>query len=209
LDFTTTPATLLIIAVTAIVSFLAFSNATLKKKFLFYPWLINKKSSESYRFFTHGLIHSDMNHLIFNMLTLFFFGPDVEKYLNRSDVFGNPKGSIIFLAFYAIGIIIAATLPYFRQKRNQYYTSLGASGAVSAALFAAILIFPLGNVWGIPSFIFGPLYLVYMVYMSKKAKDNIAHDAHFMGAIYGLIAIVLLVPNTFGNFMKQFLSFLN
>lgn len=209
----TSPACVFLIAITAIISYMAFGNLNLKEKLLFFPWIIKNKSGGFYRFLSHGFIHADTTHLLFNMITLFFFGPYVEQYLNQK--FTQPMGSLIFLALYISAIIVATIISYLRHSNNQYYRSLGASGAVSAILFASILISPMSKIYiffipiGIPAYIFGPLYLVYTVYMDKRGKDNVGHDAHFMGAIYGLAAIVLLVPDTFGNFIEQIFSFLN
>jgi len=203
------PATFLIIGLTAIISYIAFGNPNLKSKFLFHPFSV-KRNGEFFRFISHGFLHADLSHLLFNMFTLFFFGPFVESYLNK--VFDQPTGSVIYLVFYIVSIAAASTISYFRHKDNSYYRSLGASGAVSAILFASILIDPLSKIYiffipiGIPAYIFGPLYLLYTIYMDKRQIDNVGHDAHFMGAIFGLAAIVLLVPDTFGNFIEQILN---
>ncbi len=198
-----------LIALTSIISFVCFSNESLKQQLLFYPYQIHTQGKGYYRFITHGFVHADMIHLLFNMITLYYFGDNVERYLNKH--YGSPVGSSLYLLFYVAGLIIASIPSYFRYRNNQYYRSLGASGAVSAILFASILISPLSQIClyrlkCIRAYIFGPLYLVYSVYEAKRAKDNIGHDAHFTGAIFGLIFIVALVPETLSNFIQTIID---
>ncbi len=199
----------LVIGITSIISFACFSNQSLKQQLLFYPYMIHKAGKGYYRFITHGFVHADWTHLLFNMFTLYFFGDNVEQYLRAN--YNSPVGSSLFLLFYVAALIIASIPSYFRYRKNQYYKSLGASGAVSAVLFASILISPLNNIclYGllcIPAYIFGPLYLIYSAYEAKRARDNIGHDAHFTGAIFGMIFIVVLVPETFRNFIQTILD---
>lgn len=200
---------LIIIAITAIVSFICFSNDKLKQQLIFYPYLINKEKSGYYRFLTHGFVHADWVHLLFNMITLYFFGDVVENYLNTN--FSFPAGSAIYLLFYILALIVASIPSYFRYRNNQYYRSLGASGAVSAILFASIMIYPTNGIclYGllcIPAYLFGPLYLFYSAYSARKANDNIDHNAHFTGAIFGMVFIILLVPETFSNFVQTIIN---
>ncbi len=202
---------LLILAITSIISFIAFGNEQLKERLLFYPYLIFHRKKEYERFITHGFIHGDFMHLFFNMFTLYFFGQHVEYYLTKMH---GSTGRMLFMLFYLVALVVSSLPSFFRQKNNQYYRSLGASGAVSAILFASILIEPLSKIYlygaiGIPAFVFGPLYLAYEAYSTKKANDNIGHDAHFTGAIFGLIGIVILVPETFSNFIRQIANLIN
>lgn len=198
--------TLSIIAITAILSFLCFNNETLLKAFIFSPYSI-KREKKYLKFLTHGFIHADYMHLLFNMITLFFFGPIVEQ----AFIYSSPKnGTILYIGFYLLAIIVAAIPSFFKHQNNQFYLSLGASGAVSAVLFASILLQPFMtiNVYVIPvpALLFGPLYLFYSAYMAKRGKDNIGHDAHFVGAIFGMLALLLLIPGTFGRFVQQLLQ---
>lgn len=206
------PVTFGIIVITGIISFIAFSNQNLLQKMIFNPFQI-KRNGEYIRFLTHGLIHANWGHLLFNMLTLYFFGGNVENYFAYH--FGKPTGQIIYLLVYVVAIIVSSIPSYIKHKDNRYYNSLGASGAVSAVLFASILIAPLSSIMiipiplPIPAWLFGPLYLFYSAYMAKRGGDNIGHDAHFMGAIFGLVATVFLIPATFGNFIEQVASVFN
>ena len=141
------------------------------------------------------------------MITLYFFGPYAEQYFLQH--FGNPAGKFVYLGLYIVAIVVSAIPSYVKHNSNIYYRSLGASGAVSAILFAAILIDPLTSLIiipipiPIPAWLFGPLYLLYSAYMSRKGGDNIGHDAHFMGAVFGLAATVILIPSTFARFLEQ------
>lgn len=187
--------TLIIIIVTTLVSVLAFSDINLRNKLVFSPYMINV-NKEFHRFLTSGFIHADWQHLIFNMLTLYFFGENVERiFLN----FMGDAPVVKFLVLYLGGMVFADVYSYFKHKNNPYYSALGASGAVSAILFSAILFDP----WSIlmvnffipvPAVLFGVGYLWYSAKMSKQGGDNIGHDAHLYGAIFGVIATIALNP---------------
>lgn len=198
--------TLFIIGLTVVISLFAFSNQRVLNSFIFYPFRIRRQKTYQ-EFLTHGFIHNDYMHLIFNMVTLFFFGDETERLFTQK--FGTSTGRIVFLLVYLSAIIIAAVPSFVKHQNNKYYKSLGASGATSAILFASILVNPLNTImilpipFPIPAWVFGPLYLGYSAYMAKQAKDNIGHDAHFMGAIYGLIITIVLVPEIFGHFLEQ------
>jgi membrane associated rhomboid family serine protease len=182
-----TPITLVLIAVTCFVSYQAFLNTEMKMKMLFRPYLV-QHSGEWYRFISHGLIHADWNHLIFNMITLYFFGSMVEIIFSHH--FGT-VGLLLYVALYILGMIAAAMPAYIKHRDHSYYASLGASGATSAVLFASILFAPWNGIMllfipiPIPAFIFGVLYLGISSYLSRLGNDNIAHDAHFYGAVFG------------------------
>ena len=200
-----------IIAITALISIMAFSNQQLLERMMFYPYGILRNKSYG-RFISHGFIHANWGHLLFNMITLFFFGGSVEFYF--MDHYGATTGRIIYLLLYTVAIVVSSIPAYVKHKQNSYYRSLGASGAVSAVLFASILIHPLSTLFiipipiPIPAWLFGPLYLLYSYYMAKRGSDNIGHDAHFMGAVFGLAAIILLIPSTFSHFLEQIASIL-
>lgn len=198
--------TFFIIGLTVVISLLAFSNQRVLNSFIFYPHrILHKKTYQE--FLTHGFIHNNYMHLIFNMMTLFFFGGVVERLFTQK--FGESTGRIVFLLVYLSAVIIAAIPSFIKHKNNKYYRSLGASGATSAILFASILVNPLNTIMimpipiPIPAWLFGPLYLGYSAYMAKQARDNIGHDAHFVGAIYGLVVTTILVPEIFGHFLEQ------
>jgi membrane associated rhomboid family serine protease len=186
-----------IIAFTSIISLIAFSNAETKMKMIFYPYGMNR-DKQFYRFLTHAFIHGDFVHLFFNMFTLYSFGNFLETYYLPA-YFGT-KAAFIYICLYVLSIYASSLYDYIKHKDNSSYMALGASGATSAVLFASILFAPWPQQGGIYLFmlpipikpvIFGILYLVYCMYASKRSNDNIAHDAHFYGAIFGFIFPIL------------------
>lgn len=196
--------TYILIATIAIISFAAFNRKDLFYKLLFNPYEINHKG-QWYRFLTHTFIHANWEHLIFNMLTFFFFGVFVEQSFNI--FFGNKSMFIYLIEFLAAGII-SSVPSYFKHKENPSYSAVGASGAVSAILFTSILLHPLNKIYlmfipiGIPAFVFGILYLGYSAYMSKRNIDNIGHDAHFWGAVFGIVFPVILKFELLNDFIN-------
>ena len=188
--------TYLIIGITCIVSIMAFSNHALFDKFVFSPYLVDH-NKQGYRFLSHGLLHADWPHLVINMFVLYSFGRIVENYYVY---LFNAKGEMYYGLLY-IGALALSSLPsYAKHKDDISYRAVGASGAVSAVIFASIIFEPLNGLYvfpipfPIPSIIFGVLYLIYSVYMSRKNIDNIGHDAHFWGAIFGIVFTLALKP---------------
>jgi membrane associated rhomboid family serine protease len=179
--------TIIIIAATSIISFIAFSNHKLLEQFIFYPPAVRR--GQWYRFFSCGLIHSDFGHLIFNMIALYMFGELVE--LKFVEVFGQ-MGKLIYLAMYVLALAASVIPTYTKNKDNYHYRSLGASGAVSAVIFAGILFHPLVGIglFFIPVFIagflFGIIYLLVSGWLDKKGQGNINHSAHIFGALFGI-----------------------
>lgn len=193
-----TPVTALIMLFTVITSIYAFNDNSLYGKFMLHPFSISR-GQKVYTLITSGLIHADWMHLIFNMITLFSFGRNLEASI----------GSGSFAAIYIIGLILSDIPTVFKHKNDFWYNSLGASGAVSAVLFASILVFPFQKIYlmfipfGVWAVIFGPLYLIYCVYAAKQARDNINHDAHFYGALTGMIVMVIIFPGIIPHFLEQ------
>jgi len=202
--------TIIIIIITAITSFIAFSNQTVTDDLIFYPPAITKRH-QWYRFITCGFIHADMAHLAFNMISFYFFGKITEPAFIEH--FGD-KGKLLFAILYISALFVCLLPTYFKNKDNPGYRSLGASGAVSAIIFVGIFIAPLDKIGLfilppiIPGFIFGPLYLVITAVMDKRGGGNINHSAHFWGAIYGIVffsiaCFALSNFNPFTNFINQ------
>ena len=197
--------TLIIIAITAITSIKAFSDQELYSKFIFAPNYMSR-TNEWHRFFTYGLLHGDWGHLIFNMFAFYSFGQLVE---NTFAELYPMTGKWIYLAFYISALPLSSLVDYFQHKNNTRYMAVGASGVVSAVIFASILIHPQGGImifpvpFAIPAYIFGPLYLAFCVYMAKNANDNIGHVAHFYGAVYGLIFTIIAIPGILQYFFEQ------
>lgn len=200
----TMSSTLFIIILTILVSFTAFRNRLAFERMKFNAYEIRVHRS-FYRFLSYGLLHADWMHLLVNMFVLFSFGTVVERILEED----MPNmGNIAFIGLYATSMV-ASTLPsYLKHRRNYYYNAVGASGAVSAVLFASIILHPQGNVFlmfipiPIPSFIFGLFYLAYSFYMAKRGKDNVGHDVHFWGAVYGILFVALLDPQYLVTFFR-------
>ena len=192
----------LILGSTAIISFICFGRRDFIGRFSFNAYAILKKK-EAYRLVTHGFIHADMSHLFVNMFTFYFFGANVEA-IFTSIGFGRWE----FLGLYFGGMIFASLFDLIKYRDNVYYQSIGASGAVSAILFASVLFHPweiilLFAVIPVPGIIFAVLYIIYCQYMAKHATDNVNHNAHFWGAIFGLIYPILLKPSLIHLFISQ------
>ena len=195
----------IIIALTVILFFVTEKNYGLKDNMLFAPYLI-KHEHQYYRMISGALIHQDITHLLFNMISLYFFG----SYLEQSFVIkmGFNLGEITFFILYVFGAVFAELIPYIRHHENNRYRSLGASGAVSSVLFATIIwepnmtISPILIPIPIPAFIFGPVYLLIEYYAMRRGNTNIAHDAHIGGAIFGVLFILMLFPSLGHEFIK-------
>jgi membrane associated rhomboid family serine protease len=201
---------LTIIILTSVISILALNNNDVFYRLKFNSFL-SLHSTQWYRFFTYGFVHAGWMHLFINMFVLYSFGNVVIEYYVA--IFGL-KGYYYFVLLY-IGAIMLSVLPSFgKYKNDPSYNAVGASGAVSAVVFASILFVPLGKIYlffipiGIPAFIFGGLYLVYSAYMAKRGGDNIGHDAHFWGALFGIVYTIALKPKIFLFFVDQIAGFL-
>jgi len=193
------PLTYILIGITIVTSLLAFSSPQVMNDLIFYPVAVSRRK-QWWRFITCGFIHADYQHLAFNMISYYFFGKMVEDTFIA--IMGN-KGKILYVALYLTALVVCLLPTYFKNRNNDQYASLGASGAVSAIIFAGICINPAGKIGifilpEIPGFIFGPLYLAGCVIMDRRKRDNINHSAHLWGALYGVaffIAVCFLFTN--------------
>ena len=198
--------TLILIILTAGISIYAWSNLDLMQKWIFHPYSVRKRH-EYYRFVTSGFLHADWTHLLFNMFSFYMFAQVVEQVF--IGIHGPEVGIVLFLLVYIGGIVVSDIYTFLKEHKNFNYHSLGASGGVSAIIFSSILLNPLTKIIifpipvGIPGFIFGGLYLLYSYYQAKRMGDNVNHDAHFYGAIFGFLVTFLLVPGALGNFIQQ------
>ncbi len=197
--------TIIIIAITCLISIAAFQNENLTKRFIFTPYNIARDNSQFYRFLTSGFIHGGWLHLLLNMYVLWMFDYITEQYFS---VIFFPAGTALFITLYVLAIPVSETYSFVKHRDNYRYASLGASGAVSAVVFASILFEPTNKLYlifipiGIPAFIFGPLYLAYSAYMAKQNIDNIGHDAHLWGAVFGFVFPILFKPELFVRFIS-------
>jgi membrane associated rhomboid family serine protease len=189
--------TLIICIITVLVSIGAFNNQKMMDDLIFYGPAISQRN-QWYRLWTHGLIHADAAHLIFNMIALYSFGTGLERAFSSSCLFGS-LGKVMFLILYLTALAAASLPDYLKHKDNYHFRSLGASGAVSAVIFASIVILPtvkIGLIFlpiGIPGYIFAVLYLAISYYLDKRGSGNINHGAHMWGAIYGLLFTIAFV----------------
>lgn len=186
--------TLIIIVLTCLVSFSAFSNEKLMNDLIFYPPAISI-NNQWYRFFTCGLIHADFFHLLFNMYALYLFGTAVERAFVQ--LFGT-SGKLVYLAMYILALGACLIPTYKKNKDNTSYRSLGASGAVSAVIFVYIVLDPLNGLGLIiiprlyvAGFIFGALYLAISSWLDKRGGGNINHSAHIYGAVFGILFLII------------------
>ena len=198
--------TIVIIIVTCIVSFISFSNSDLENKLIFYPPAVSQ-NNEWYRFFSCGLIHKDIPHLLFNMYALYLFGQGQgESGVEFDFIFiFKDLGKLLYFLLYVAALGVCLIPTYNSHKNNSQYRSLGASGAVSAVVFAYILFNPMQGVGliflpiFIPGFLFGIIYLLISYWLSKKGGSNINHSAHIWGALFGIV-FVLIACRLFGDY---------
>ena len=206
----TSPITFAIILITCIVSIISFNNSNVKKELILSPYkVLNEK--KVWLLITHAFIHADYLHLFFNMYVLYMFGPYLELYFE----YNASLGFISYILFYILSAIFATIPALYKNGNNPNYLSLGASGAVSAVVFAYIVLNPLRElgiillpgIW-IPGFIFGILYLLAENYMSKKKYSNIAHDAHISGALFGVFFILFFDLKNASNFIETISTYI-
>jgi membrane associated rhomboid family serine protease len=189
--------TLIIVIITTLVSIGAFNNHKMMDDLIFYGPAISERK-QWYRLFTHGLIHGDAAHLIFNMVALYSFGTSVETIFKAPCLFGK-LGPFMFLLLYISGLAAASFPDYMKYKDSYHFRSLGASGAVSAVMFASIVVLPtleVGIIFlpvRVPGYIFAVLYLIISAWLDRRGNSNINHGAHFWGAIYGLLFTIAFI----------------
>lgn len=207
--------TLIIVIITAIVSFTAFSNQRIIDDFIFDPPAV-ANNNQWYRFFSCGLIHQDIGHLAVNMISLYTFGEYVVE-PNFTYIFGS-LGPLLYLVLYILSQFFCLLPTYFKNRNNYYYRSLGASGAVSAVVFAGIFLSPLQKMGllfipiGVPGFIFGFIYLAVTAYLDRQGARSINHSAHLYGALAGIVLLIIFgyvfsPYDLLQNFVTQIRSF--
>ena len=194
--------TLALIIITCVVSFVAWQQPAVLNRLIMWPPAVAQRGQVD-RFITHGFIHADGMHLLFNMFTLFFFGRVIENFYRPY------LGGMGFALFYVSAIVVAMLPSYWDHKNDANYFSLGASGAVSAVLFAFILFAPWSTIYvffiPMPAIIFAVLYTAYSIWSSQRGRDNINHSAHLWGAAYGIAVTLLIEPNLISRFMQKLL----
>lgn len=197
----TAPVACVIFVITIITSLLAFSNNNLYSKMMLHPYTVFR-GKDLHTVITSGLIHRDWMHLFFNMLSYFFFAFNLEPVI----------GHWQFGVLYVLSLILSDMPTVVKHKNDYNYFSLGASGAVSAVIFSTILFDPWNKIFifpfpfGVWFWAFGILYLVYCHYASKYSRDQINHDAHFFGAISGLMITIVFHHEVLLYFINKIIS---
>lgn len=199
--------TLALIAITVAVSMLAWQRPGWLERLIYWPPAVAR--GEWWRLLTHGFVHADGSHLAFNMITFYFFGRIMEPLLT------GRIGSLGFALFYLAAIVIAMLPSHVRHRHDSGYRSLGASGAVSAVLFAYILLDP----WAmllvffvpVPAILFAAAYVIYSAWAMRNPRSRINHGAHLWGGVFGVIFLIVLEPRVLGHFLEALLAppFLN
>ncbi|HOU64758.1 MAG TPA: rhomboid family intramembrane serine protease [Thermomonas sp.] len=197
--------TIVIVAITVLVSWRAFNDRALMERMILWPPAVERRKQYD-RLLGYGFVHADWMHLAFNMITLWSFGSAVEREFSAMI---TPVGYVLF---YLSAIVVSILPTYLAHRNDPHYRSLGASGGVSAVLFAFILfdpwstliIFPIPV--PIPAFLFAILYVAYSIWMDRRGRDNVNHSAHLWGAAYGVLFTVLLEPRNLGHFTQSLLG---
>ena len=207
--------TLIIVIITCIISITGFTRPRVIDDLIFYPPAV-KHGRQYYRFISHGFIHADAGHLIFNMIALYSFGENLEQIFGFECIFGH-WGKLVFLLLYFTALIMASLPDFFKHGDNHGFRSLGASGAVSAIIFSSIIFLPQAKIGifflpGVPGYVFGVLYLIVSAYLDRRGGGRTNHAAHFWGAAYGIVFTLVMCQllsngfNVYENFVNQIRS---
>ena len=197
--------TFIIIFLTAVISVFALNNEEVFAKLKFNAYDA-RHSNHWYRFFTYGFVHAGYVHLMINMVVLYSFGVIVEYEFLK---YFPGKASFYYILLYVGGLILSIIPAFGKHKNDVFYNAVGASGAVAAVVFSSIILYPTGKIFfffipvPIPAPLFGIFYVGYEYYMAKRGRDNIGHDAHLWGAIFGVIFTLALKPGLAMMFLQQ------
>jgi len=192
-----------LMAIIGIVTYYAWQKPEIHQGFMLNPYTV-KNRKQYYRLITSGFVHNNGMHLFLNLFTLYFFGGAIEKIFY---IYFGELGNIYYLALFLSAIVVANLPTFYKYRNNPNYNSLGASGGVSALVLAFILFDPLRDlclyaVLCLPGYILGAIFIAYSIVMGKRGQDNINHDAHLFGALYGLLFIIILRPTTLQSFIE-------
>jgi membrane associated rhomboid family serine protease len=191
--------TLFLLAATVLVSWQAWERRSLMDRLILWPPAISRQRQYD-RLITHGFVHANGLHLAVNMVTLYSFGAAMESF------FAERISAIGYLLFYLSAILIAILPSYLRHRDDRRYASLGASGAVAAVLFSAVMVAPWSSILlffivPMPAFLFGVLYIGLSIWLDKRGGDNINHSAHLWGALYGAVFTLIMEPRVGPHFL--------
>lgn len=199
--------TLIICVLTFLISYQAFNDRKLFENLKHFPY-VESRRKEFYRMVTSGFVHGSWMHLLINLFVLYQFGGIVEHLYGQ--IFGKSMGGIMFTLMYISTLIVADIPSYLKHKNNPHYGAIGASGAVSGIVFIYVLFAPwellyLYAILPVPSIIAAIAYVVYSSWASKNRNDNIGHDAHLYGALFGVIFTIVVYPEALSIFMERLL----
>jgi membrane associated rhomboid family serine protease len=192
-------ATLILVIAIGAISVFGFSNQAFLERYGFSAYMADKAKQYD-RFFTHAFLHADVNHLILNVIVMVFFAPEVEAVFGFW--FGKSLGGPALFIFFMLAAAAASIPDYFKKRHDQNYMSIGASGGVAAIIFSSIVISPMSQIcmYGglcFPGIIWGAGYLAYSYYQDRNdQKSRINHNAHFWGAIFGVVATIMMMLAT-------------
>jgi len=198
-----TPVNLVLIVLTVLVSWAAFNNRRLLDRLILWPPAIDRHRQYD-RLVTYGFIHADFPHLLFNMITLYFFGGPIERLMERLT-----SSLLVYPLFYLAALVVSILPSYLKNQKNPNYMSLGASGAVSAVLFAYILMAPWTGIYfffipiPIPAILYAVFYVGYSIWMDRRGGDNVNHSAHLAGAAFGVMFLLIMEPSVLQHFLSQ------
>lgn len=200
--------TIILVGVCVAISYLCFQNDQLFNKLKHWPYAV-VHNKEYYRLISSGFVHGSWIHLLINMFVFWQFGEIVEAYY--ASIFGTGVGRIFYLLLFLITIVFADTSTLIKHKDNPHYAAVGASGAVSGIVFVYILFEPWNMLYlymiiPIPGIVAGIAYLVYSSWAAKNSRDNIDHDAHFYGALFGILFTIALKPSLAVNFFYKLIE---
>ncbi|MCC5943176.1 MAG: rhomboid family intramembrane serine protease [Balneolaceae bacterium] len=192
--------TITLIVINVVVSLAAlYVSPKLLEKGMLRPYRTLRKQTW-YEVITSGFLHANLSHLLVNMFVLFFFGVVMEQVL----------GVFYFTALYFSGLLFSSIPSLVTHKDNPDYATIGASGAVESVLFSYIFIFPTEKLIlillpiPIPAWFFGLAFLAYSVFEGKRGAGNVNHAAHIAGAIWGILFLILFVPNSVDHILTIF-----
>ncbi|MFT6828839.1 MAG: membrane associated rhomboid family serine protease [Roseivirga sp.] len=195
--------TYILMVIIGLVTYFAWQRPEWHKRLMLNPYL-TVQNRQYYRLLTSGFVHNNSMHLFLNLFTLYFFGLAIEQIFYT--YFGD-LGLALYVILFITAIVVANYPTTLKHKHNPGYNSLGASGGVSALVLAFILFDPVRDlclyaIICLPGYILGGLFIAYSVIMSKRNSDNINHDAHLFGALYGMIFTLILRPSTLSSFIE-------
>ena len=206
MNFTEFPVTFLLIGLNIAFSLAGFYNAEMMQKTILWPYYVKRKN-QYYRMITSGFLHADWMHLFFNMFTLYFFGRNIEIVFSMYGL----GGKTAYLLLYFMALVISDLPTCIKHQDNYDYRALGASGAVSAVVFAAIVFQPWTSIYlygaiKISAAVYAVLYIIYCVYMGRQGGDNVNHDAHLWGSLFGIVFTLVLIATLQPDLFKYIIE---